>query len=198
MTSPAPRRHLFAQTAVLVCTATAMALAGCTSPTGSLPALAEMEAAPYQVAAGDKIHIAIQELQDASGDYVVEETGTISMPYVKTMPVAGLSYREIEQGIAGRLLSQGILVGQPVVNVRPIELRPFYVTGEVNRPGEFPYRHGMTVLAALSAAGGYTYRASTGKVSITRSVDGRDIIAKATETTPIQPGDRIQVFERWF
>lgn len=173
-------------------------LAGCASPTGSLPALAETGQVPYQVAAGDKIHIAVQDLANVDGDYLVEEGGTISLPLIMNVPVAGLSYREIEQGIARKLISDGILVGQPIVNVRPVELRPFYVTGEVNHPGEFPYRYGMTVLSALSAAGGYTYRASTGKVAITRLVDGRDVVAKATETTPVQPGDRIQVYERWF
>ncbi len=188
----------FARAALLAAAAAAATLAGCASPTGSLPPVAASQAGPYHVEAGDKIHVAVQELASVDGDYLVEDTGTISLPFIMNVPVAGLSYREIEQGISRKLIADGILVGQPVVNVRPVELRPFYVIGEVNHPGEFPYRQGMTVMAALSAAGGYTYRASTGSVSITRSVDGHEVIAKATENSPIEPGDRIKVFERWF
>jgi len=105
---------------------------------------------------------------------------------------------EIEQGIAASLLRQGIMTGDPVVNVGPVELRPFYVVGEVNKPGQFEYRQGMTVLAAISAAGGYTYRAQTGKVAVTRIVNGKDVTSKADEFATVLPGDRIRVYERWF
>jgi polysaccharide export outer membrane protein len=82
--------------------------------------------------------------------------------------------------------------------VQAVELRPYYVMGEVNQPGEFRYREGMTVMAALSAAGGYTYRANVGKVAITRTVGGKEVTARADENTAIEPGDRIRVYERWF
>lgn len=163
-----------------------------------MPTLASTPAGPYRVGAGDKLHIVVQDLDAANGDYTVEDTGAISLPYIKQITVVGLSYREIEQGIAAALLKQGIMSGDPVVNVGAIELRPFYVTGEVNKPGQFPFRQGMTVLSALSAAGGYTYRAKTGEVAITRTVDGKEMTAKAVETTPVLPGDTIRVYERWF
>ncbi|TCM39871.1 polysaccharide biosynthesis/export family protein [Novosphingobium aerophilum] len=190
-------RHILA--APLAATlASSLMLGACSSPTASLPTLASTQAGPYRVGAGDKLHIVVQDLTTADGDYIVEDTGAISLPYIKQVNVAGLTYREIEQGIAATLLRQGIMTGDPVVNVGPVELRPFYVVGEVNQPGQFAYRQGMTVLAALSAAGGYTYRAQTGKVAITRQVDGKDVTAQADETTIILPGDRIRVYERWF
>ncbi|MGO4167962.1 polysaccharide export outer membrane protein [Novosphingobium sp. PhB57] len=173
-------------------------LGGCSSPTASLPTLASTPAGAYKVGAGDKLHIVVQDLQSANGDYIVEDSGAISLPYIKQVDVAGLTYREIEQGIAASLLRQGIMTGDPVVNVGPVELRPFYVVGEVNKPGQFEYRQGMTVLAAISAAGGYTYRAQTGKVAVTRVVSGKDVTASADEMATIQPGDRIRVYERWF
>lgn len=173
-------------------------LGGCSSPVGSMPTLASTPAASYRVGAGDKLHIVVQDLLAANGDYVVEDSGSISLPYIKQIGVAGMTYREIEQGIAAALLRQGIMTGDPVVNVGPIELRPFFVMGEVNQPGQFAYRQGMTVLSALSAAGGYTYRAKTGEVAITRRIDGKEITARAEEGTPVLPGDTIRVYERWF
>ncbi len=184
-----------ALTAALVSTSM---LGGCSSPTASMPTLASAPAGNYRVGAGDKLHIVVQDLQSANGDYIVEDSGAISLPYIKQVDVAGMTYREIEQGIAASLLRQGIMTGDPVVNVGPVELRPFYVVGEVNKPGQFEYRQGMTVLAAISAAGGYTYRAQTGKVAVTRVVNGKDVTAKADEFATVLPGDRIRVYERWF
>jgi polysaccharide export outer membrane protein len=111
--------------------------------------------------------------------------------------VRGKTFREIEDAIENTYRTAGILTN-PLVTVQPGELRPFYVMGEVNKPGEYAYRQGMTVLAALSAAGGYTYRAQTGSVAITRTTNGQNVEARGTEDTPIQPGDRIRVYERWF
>ncbi|MFD1961145.1 polysaccharide biosynthesis/export family protein [Novosphingobium panipatense] len=155
-------------------------------------------AGAYRVNAGDKLRIVIQDLAAANGEYTVEDSGMISLPYVKQIAVGGMTYREIEQSLATTLLRQGIMTGDPVVNVAPVQLRPFYIVGEVNKPGEFEFRQGMTVLSALSAAGGYTYRASTGAVSITRTVNGAPMTARADEHTPILPGDQIRVYERWF
>lgn len=181
-----------------VCLIPASMVGGCSSPTASMPTLASTPAGPYRVGAGDKLHIVVQDLTAVNGDYTVEDTGSISLPYIKQITVAGMTYREIEQGITAALLRQGIMTGDPVVNVGPIELRPFFVMGEVNQPGQFPYRQGMTVLSALSAAGGYTYRAKTGQVAITRLVDGKEVTARAEENTPVLPGDTIRVYERWF
>jgi len=188
----------FVAVPLVCCLIPASMLGGCSSPTSSMPTLASTPAGPYRVGAGDKLHIVVQDLDAANGDYTVEDTGSISLPYIKQINVAGMTYREIEQGITAALLQQGIMSGSPVVNVGAVELRPFYVTGEVNKPGQFAYRQGMTVLSALSAAGGYTYRAKTGEVAITRTVDGKEVTAKAVETTPVLPGDTIRVYERWF
>ena len=87
---------------------------------------------------------------------------------------------------------------QPTVSVQPVKLRPFYVLGEVKSPGEYQYRAGMSVLAAVSAAGGYTFRAQQGNVGVTRMVDGRQVEGRASEREMIQPGDTIRIYEKWF
>src|SRR5712671_6087962 len=72
--------------------------------------------------------------------------------------------------------------------------RPFYILGEVARPGGYAYAGGMRVLSAVAAAQGYTYRANQQYVIITRN--GEE--GKAAGLTPIQPDDIIQVPERYF
>lgn len=175
----------------------AMVLQGCSSGLQGLPEMSAADPADYRAGAGDKIRVTVQDLTAADGEYEVDDSGSISLPLVKAISVDGLTLREIESQVEAAYLQAGIL-NMPVVSVQPVELRPFYVMGEVNQPGEFKYRQGMTVLAALSAAGGYTYRAKTGEVAITRTVQGKEVTTRADESTRVLPGDRIKVLERWF
>lgn len=172
-------------------------LAGCGASTNGMAALPNTPAGIYRVESGDQLLITVQDLESAKGEYVVDDSGVISLPMIKDVVVRGKGFREIEDAIEDAYRAAGVL-NNPLVTVQPGELRPFYVMGEVNKPGEYAYRQGMTVLAALSAAGGYTYRARTGEVVIVRTTNGQDVEARANEETPIQPGDRIRVYERWF
>src|SRR3546814_5539232 len=95
------------------------------------------------------------------------------------------------------LLDQQIL-RSPSVNVQVTKYRPFYSMGEVAKPGEYPYRPGMTVLTAVSTAGGYTFRADQDSTTVTRQIEGRSITGRASESAPIQPGDTIRIRESWF
>ena len=174
-----------------------LALGGCASPASGVRPLPPIASAEYRVDAGDKLHIEVQDLQDASGDYIVDETGAISLPMVKNVPVRGMTYSQVATTIEDTLRAHRILL-EPKVSVQPLELRPFYIMGEVGKPGEYPYRQGMTVFSAVSVAGGYTYRAKSDSVVITRTINGRTVTGSATEKTYILPGDRIRVFERWF
>lgn len=172
-------------------------LAGCS---GGLDGLRPIPAAlegPTRVDTGDSVKVVIDDIDGTDGVYVVSSAGTISLPYIQELQVRGLTIPEVQTKIAATYKSAGIL-NKPEVNVQPAELRPFYVLGEVGRPGEFEYRQGMTVQAAISAAGGYTYRAKTDQVEITRTINGREVIGTGSSQTPITPGDRIRVFERWF
>jgi len=171
--------------------------AGCSSGIADLPPLENVGSAQVRIAPGDKVRIAVQDLENVSGEYTVDETGFISVPLARQISVAGLSYTEMEDAIARRLAERDVLKN-PSVTVQPLELRPIYIMGEVRRPGEYAYRQGLTVFAAVSMAGGYTYRAQTGEVAVTRMMDDREVTGVATENTPILPGDRIRVYESWF
>ncbi|HMT14132.1 MAG TPA: polysaccharide biosynthesis/export family protein [Aestuariivirga sp.] len=150
----------------------------------------------YKVGAGDKISVKVAGEADITGEYLVDGSGTISMPYVSTITVAGMTTSQIEKLIA-RKLRAGYL-RNPQVSAQVITLRPFFIMGEVTTAGSFAYQPGMTVQSAIAVAGGYGVRADQGLVLITRkNVDGTKTY-RVPVTTQIYPGDIIYVRERWF
>ena len=86
----------------------------------------------------------------------------------------------------------------PSVAVEVIAYRPIYVLGEVNKPGQYAYQPGMTVVTAVAVAGGFTYRAVEGYAAVVRTVEGKAIEGRASRQAFVQPGDVITVFERRF
>jgi len=86
----------------------------------------------------------------------------------------------------------------PRVSVQVLNYRPFYIIGEVNSPGSYAYVSGMTVLEAVAIAGGFTYRAKEGEMTITRGSDDARREAEAVPETLVLPGDVIKVPERFF
>lgn len=169
-------------------------LAGCGSQGADLPTL-EPSTAPeldYSLGPGDKISIKVLGSDDITGNYTVGDNGTISIPLIGELKAAGLSRAELEQEIASKL-AQGY-IANPKVSVAILTYRPFFVLGEVAKPGGYPYVSGMRVLNAVALAGGYTYRANQSYVIVTRHGEDR----KATPATSIQPDDIIRVPERYF
>ena len=181
----------------MTCLAALALLNACSSPLGSLPPVSAASASEYRLQPGDELLVTIQDVAQADRSYIIDSGGTISLPLLQEVKVAGLSVREVENRIAEGFRARELLKN-PIISVQPGALRPFYVIGEVNSPGEINYRQGMTVLSAISAAGGYTYRAQEGQVEVVRTVNGQEVRSKASEDTLIQPGDRIRVYERWF
>lgn len=181
----------------LACLMGVALLAACSSSLADLPTLASANTAEYSMQPGDELLVTVQGVEQANPSYTIDSGGMISLPLLQEVEVAGLGMREIEGRIADGYRSRELLTN-PIVSVQMGTLRPFYVIGEVKSPGEITYRQGMTVLSAISAAGGYTYRAHEGEVEVVRNVDGREVRARASEDTPILPGDRIRVYERWF
>ena len=163
--------------------------------TSGVPAAYEFRRG-YRVGAGDKLAIRVMGQRELTGVYVVDPDGNISMPLIRTVPVAGLSLREVEETITRRL-RQGYL-RNPSVSVQPMELRPFYILGEVKQAGRYPYQPGMTVAQAVAMASGFTERADTGKVLLTRRTAEGTKTYKVPVTTQLYPGDIVYVRERWF
>lgn len=176
-----------------------LALAACTGSVSGLPAVSTANADLYRLGPGDELRIIIPGLTEIENStaFVVNDRGELTLPLMGGIPVKGSTIPELEQRIAALLVEKRLMVS-PAVSIQPVKLRPIYILGEVRSPGEYPYRPGMTVVTAVSVAGGYTFRANRSMVAIIRQVNGEASTARASENTPIQPGDTIKVVEKWF
>jgi polysaccharide export outer membrane protein len=111
--------------------------------------------------------------------------------------VAGLTVAELESTLT-TALADGYL-RNPQVSVQVLEFRPFFILGEVNEPGRYAYSGGLTVLNAVATAGGFTYRANQDKFTAKRSrADGSSTEVTLQADDLVQPGDILNVKERWF
>jgi polysaccharide biosynthesis/export protein len=150
----------------------------------------------YRVGAGDRISVRVAGEAELTGEFIVDPSGLISMPYVQRLSVAGRTTSEIEQQIRAGL--QAGYLRDPQVSVQITSLRPFYILGEVNGSGSFPYQAGITIQNAIAIAGGYAPRADKREVLLTRrNIKGTETY-RVPLTTQVYPGDVIYVRERWF
>ena len=172
------------------------ALTAC-NPAGDLQPLPDLQKTSYTLGVGDKVRVITFGNEALTGEFRVNDSGKIAMPLLGSVPAAGKTPEQLQTIIAGDLESRNLL-HKPNVSVEITEYRPVFVLGEVNRPGEYPYKPGMTVLSAVSTAGGFTYRAVTDEASVVRNTDGTTTEGTVTRRSLIQPGDVITVFERHF
>jgi protein involved in polysaccharide export with SLBB domain len=180
--------------AFLVCLG--LGLAACASNSPPLPPeLAQQSASVYRLGLGDKVRINVYGERELSGEYQVSANGSVAMPLVGDVPAVGLSARELEQRLVERY--RGYLK-DPKIAVEVYDFRPYFVLGEVERPGQYPAQEGTTLLGAIATAGGFTYRADRGRVFIRRGGDGKEYQVDPTANVMVAPGDVIRVGERYF
>lgn len=147
--------------------------------------------------AGDKAKVVVYGEDRMSGDFEVDSNGQIVIPLLGPIRAVGMGKRELERAIVDRL-KNGQILKNPVVTVDISAFRPFYVLGEVEKPGEYAFRNGLNAMSAVAVAGGYTYRASKSKVLIQRSGEKAFTEYALSPNIPIYPGDLISVPERFF
>jgi protein involved in polysaccharide export with SLBB domain len=150
----------------------------------------------YRVGADDKLRVTIFGEPDLSGEFSVDGAGNLSLPLVGQVPVRGLTVSEVENRLVERY-RHGFL-NEPRVAIDVLTYRPFYVLGEVNIPGRYPYANGMSVLNAVAMGGGYTYRANKDAIKIRRETAAGTTVLKGTPDSPVMPGDVIEIGERVF
>lgn len=151
----------------------------------------------YKLGAGDKVRVNVFGEDTLSGEYEVSgEAGVVSMPLIGDVQAGGLTVTQLQTLIEAKL-KDGYLK-EPHVSIEVLNYRPFYILGEVTKPGEYPYTTGLTVLNAVATANGFTYRADTHKVFIKRAGDPVEHEYPLTSMTLVQPGDTIRVKERFF
>lgn len=172
--------------------AASLALSGCA---GGPRAQAGTAPAPeYRLDSGDELRVIVFGQERLSGTFRVDDSGTVSMPLLQPLSVRGMTTREakgtIEQALAQNLLRN------PDVAVEVVTFRPFFILGEVNEPGQYPYVAGMTVETAVAIAGGYTYRANQSSARVTRPSQASEVMISTTDQ--IYPGDTVFIRERYF
>jgi polysaccharide biosynthesis/export protein ExoF len=126
------------------------------------------DAETYTLGPGDRIQVRVSDFRSGRGEpyqwtvyqagtpaeFIVGPTGRLSLPILGELDAAGKTTAELQQTIATELQAKAGLTARPDASVQIVRFRPFYVVGSVEKPGEYEYRPGMTVLQAITVAGG--------------------------------------------
>lgn len=169
---------------------------GC-APGHGLPDLPAVVSGDYRLGPGDGVRIITFGEEALTGEFHVNDSGAISVPLIGPVRAVGLTTRQLE-GALTAALKQANMLRDPSVVAEITAYRPIFVLGEVNKPGQYPYQPGMTVVTAAAVAGGFTYRAVDDYASVMRTQDGQAIEGKAGRQAFVRPGDVITIFERRF
>jgi polysaccharide export outer membrane protein len=146
---------------------------------------------PYLLGTGDKVRVIVYGEDDLSGEFQVDENGNISVPMIGETRAAGLTGSALEQAIQAKF-ADGYL-NDPRVSVQVTQYRPFYIIGQINKPGEYSYVNDMTAPNAIALAGGYTDHADDADIYVRHYGETREAEVPADATTHILPGDVIRV-----
>ena len=153
-------------------------------------------ASEYRLGAGDKLRVQVFGEDSLGGEFSVSGSGSVALPLIGVVQAQGLTAPELQARIV--LALKGGYLKDPRVGVEVLTYRPFYILGEVGKPGEYPYSNGLTVLNAVARAEGFTYRANTRRVMIKHLGELGEHEQVMTTDTPVEPGDTIRIKERFF
>jgi protein involved in polysaccharide export with SLBB domain len=136
---------------------------------------APARAGDYKLGIADRVKIKVQEWPYLDGEYAVTPDGVVALPLIGDINVVGRHLSDLAHEISDRLQRRSAGSERVLAAVEIAQYRPFAITGDVQRPGEYPYRPGMTVLQAISISGGY-YRPELGLLRL-----GRDVVTHRGE-----------------
>jgi polysaccharide biosynthesis/export protein len=159
------------------------------------PAPSRYDAA-YKLDAGDKLRVMVYGQEGLTNTYAIDASGAITMPLIGQVPARGRSPASLATEISARLRNG--YIREPSVAVEIESYRPFFILGEVQAPGQYPYVPNMTVESAVAIAGGFSPRAKRGMVTLTHA-DAKGAARYVVPLgTSLSPGDTVYVGERWF
>jgi protein involved in polysaccharide export with SLBB domain len=184
--------------------AAACGKAGSSRPVNLPPPSDRSVIGPY-----DEISVEIVGEKELPREFQVSADGTVELPYVHTIKVTGLEPPEIARLIRQKLVENKILTDPSViVQVKEYHSRRVTLLGQVAKPGSFGFSPGLTLIGAVSLAGGLTAIAKADRVTLTRKLDSggartvvldaEAIIEGRAPDVPLQAGDSIYVYERLF
>nr|WP_136252312.1 polysaccharide biosynthesis/export family protein [Ningiella ruwaisensis] len=148
----------------------------------------------FVIGVGDTLAISVYNEPDLFVNTKVDSSGLIKMPLLGDLNVAGKTAKTISKELEA-MFADGYLVN-PNVSVTVESFRPFYIRGEVTRPGAYETSFGMTVEQAFTIAGGLTDRASSHNWLILR--EGQNERIKANKDTFVMPGDTVEIGQSFF
>lgn len=185
--------------------------AACRSPSPTPDALPKPTEAQTQSSSvlgkGDVVEVHVFQEPDFSGAYRVTSTGTLEVPFCKGMAVLGLTPEEVAAKLTVCLEPRVLRNPQISVTIRDYNSKKIFVVGEVQKPGNFPYEDNMSIIQAITLAGGFTKTAAKNSVNLTRLVEGQetkvkvqvdDIAQGKAPNMTLLPGDIIYVPESFF
>lgn len=158
--------------------------------------LARGSTSGYELGPGDMIRVQVFGEEDLSVETRVSDSNSMSYPFLGEINLRGLTATGLEDLITRRL--KGPYLIDPEVTVSILEYRPFYVNGEVEDPGGFPFTPGLTVRKAISLAGGFKERANRSRITVVRDDDPGGDTKPIEISAPVSPGDIITVERSFF
>lgn len=144
------------------------ALAACKDPPASKYPSTPVCVDDGSVGASDLLEIRVTKQDQMSGDFEIDPDGNLSFPYVGAVKSAGKTPREIQTDIQTRLADGYLRDPQVLVRVKERRSKKVSVFGEVRRGATIPFNDKMTIVEAISEAGGFSPRAWENAVKVTR------------------------------
>jgi protein involved in polysaccharide export with SLBB domain len=173
-----------------------------------LPRTGSAQAQVQTLRPGDLMEIRIggvplEEVQQFSGTYTVDEDGTINIPYVNKVKAGGLPVTDAQRVIEQKLKDEKIYTNPTITIIFQNQARFVVVGGAVRQPGRVPFTSDLTLMAAISAAGGFNDFADQKRVRFVRDgkvtkLDARKLRANPANDIRLLPGDQIEVPQSLF
>jgi polysaccharide biosynthesis/export protein len=170
--------------------------AGYAAPVPVLYAAAPPRDSAYHLDAGDKLRVVVFGQEGLTNTYAIDASGAITMPLIGGVHARGRTTAGLAAEITAKLRNG--YIREPSVAVEIESYRPFFILGEVQAPGQYPYVPNMTVESAIAIAGGFSPRAKRDIVTLTHTDASGVARYEVPLGTSLKPGDTVQVGERWF
>jgi polysaccharide biosynthesis/export protein len=180
----------------LLCSACLFREEGPVVSSGDRYAGASETAPEYRLGTGDRVRFSVYNEPSLTGEFTVGAEGNLNLPLIGPVPARERTVPEVVADAQQRY-GNGF-VRDPRVSADVSQYRPFFILGEVNEPGQYPYSIGLTAMNAIATAQGYTARGDRKLVRIRRQGSPTEEAYRLTPDLRVYPGDTIRVGERFF
>ncbi|MDO6686618.1 MULTISPECIES: polysaccharide biosynthesis/export family protein [unclassified Agarivorans] len=150
----------------------------------------------YRLAAGDSFRVSVYGEPELNMETRLANDGFIRYPFLGEIEVRGLTVNQLQLHIQNGL--KGDYLVDPMVQVTMVEYRPFFINGEVARPGAYPYQPGLTVNRAITLAGGFTERAGKSKITIQAEKASPEQRQRVSLEDKVSAGDVLNIPQSFF